>query len=154
VLIAEGVESGAEARQLRRLGVALAQGYRLGRPAVATRIAHPLADGARAEPRSSDRPVQRRRTARVSDGEIGRAVNIGVILAAALRAVGVATVADLRSLGAVAAWERLRRASPRIATGTTLLQLEGATRGVRITQLTPVERAKLRLLVGLARQAS
>jgi hypothetical protein len=143
----------AEARQLRRLGVALAQGYRLGRPALAMRIAHPLADGARPAARAPVRPVQLRRPARQAGEDIGRAVNIGDILAAALRELGIATVADLRALGAVAAWERLHRANSRIATGTTLLQLEGATRGVRITQLPPTERAKLRLLVGLARRA-
>ena len=39
VLVAEGVETAAEARQLRLLGVALGQGFRLGRPVSAERIA-------------------------------------------------------------------------------------------------------------------
>lgn len=47
VLVAEGVETEAEVRQLRQLGVALAQGYRLGRPALAARIGAPLATVAR-----------------------------------------------------------------------------------------------------------
>ena len=87
--------------------MALAQGYRLGYPALAARIVAPLA-----------------------------------------------TVADLRALGAVAAWERLRQVRPRLASGATLLQLEGATRGIRVTQLSPAERARLRLFVRLGRQAS
>lgn len=89
-----------------------------------------------------------------ADDEICHAVNIGGALAAALREVGVATVADLRALGAVAAWERLRELRPGVATVTTLVKLEGATRGIRISQLSPAERAKLRLFVRLRRQAS
>lgn len=81
-------------------------------------------------------------------------MNIGSTLAAALREVGVTTIADLRALGAVPAWERLRQLQPRLASGGTLLQLEGATRGIRVTQLSPAERARLRLFVRLGRQAS
>jgi len=68
--------------------------------------------------------------------------------------ISIATVANPRVLGAVAAWERLRGVRPRIATRATPLQLAGATRGVRLTQLAPTERAKLRLFARLARQAS
>ncbi len=155
VLVAEGVETEAEARQLRQLGVALAQGYRLGRPALAARIAAPpLATIARPAPLTPARPVRRRSATTAAQDDIGHAVNIGVTLAAVLREVGVTTVADLRALGAVPAWERLRQVRPRLASGTALLQLEGATRGVRVTQLSPAERAKLRLFVRLGRQAS
>jgi len=35
ILIAEGVETEAEVREVHRLGVPLAQGYRLGRPGLA-----------------------------------------------------------------------------------------------------------------------
>ena len=154
VLVAEGVETEAEARQLRQLGVALAQGYRLGRPALAARIAAPRATVARPAPLTPARPVQRGPATTAAEDDIGHAVNIGVALAAALREVGVTTVAELRALGAVAAWERLRQPRPGIATGTTLLQLEGATRGIRVTQLSPAERAKLRLFARLGRSAS
>jgi hypothetical protein len=73
---------------------------------------------------------------------------------ALLREAGIVTIADLRALGAVAAWERLRAARPDLATGATLLRLEGATRGIRVTQLPPAERARLRHLVRLGRKAS
>lgn len=154
VLVAEGVETEAEARQLRQLGVALAQGYRLGRPALAARIAAPLATVARPAPLTPARPVQRRSATTAAADDIGHAVNIGSTLAAVLREVGVTTVADLRALGAVPAWERLRQVRRRLASGATLLQLEGATRGIRVTQLSPAERARLRLFVRLGRQAS
>jgi PAS domain S-box-containing protein len=149
VLVAEGVETEAEARQLRQLGVSLAQGYRLGRPALAARIATPLASvthpaAGRAVPRASAAPV--------AEDDIARAVNIGSTLAAALRDAGIANVAELRALGSVAAWERLRQRQPGLATGATLLQLEGATRGMRVTQLAPAERARLRLFARLGRE--
>lgn len=154
VLVAEGVEAEAEAGELRRLGVTLAQGYRLGRPALATRIAVPLAIVSRRAPHTPRGEAARQSAAPEADDDIGHAVNIGVTLAPALREVGVATVTDLRALGAVAAWERLRQVQPRLASRATLLQLEGATRGIRVTQLSPAERARLRLFVRLGRQAS
>ncbi|MEX1172797.1 MAG: EAL domain-containing protein, partial [Chloroflexota bacterium] len=151
ILVAEGVETEAEARDLRRLGVTLAQGYRLGRPALAGRVTPPLATvvcPAHVMPARDDG----RRSAPATADDIGHAVNIGVTLAAALREVGLTSVADLRALGALAAWERLRQDRPRLASGTTLLQLEGATRGIRVTQLSPAERARLRLFVRLGRE--
>jgi hypothetical protein len=80
------------------------------------------------------------------------AVNIGGVLAPALREIGISTVAELRAVGALATWERLRGSRPRLATGVTLLQLEGAVRGIRITQLPPADRARLRLLATLGRE--
>ncbi len=155
VLVAEGVETEAEARQLRQLGVALAQGYRLGRPALAARIVRSARDHLPVPPSVAPaREGGRRSATTAAEDDIGHAVNIGATLAAVLREVGVTTVADLRALGAVPAWERLRDTQPRLATGTTLLQLEGATRGRRVTQLSPAERARLRLFVRLHRQAS
>lgn len=153
ILVAEGVETEAEARQLRQLGVALAQGYWLGRPALAARIVAPLAIVARPASPTPAREGGHPSAATTAD-DIGHAVNIGSTLAAALREVGVMTVADLRALGAVPAWERLRQRRPRLASGTILLQLEGATRGIRVTQLSLAERARLRLFVRLGRQAS
>jgi hypothetical protein len=43
---------------------------------------------------------------------------------------------------------------PRLATAATLLQLEGATRGITVSQLSPAERARHRLFVRLGRKAS
>jgi PAS domain S-box-containing protein len=152
VLVAEGVETEAEARQLRQLGVVLGQGFRLGRPALAGRIAAPLVQGA--GPAGNATARQTRQASSGAEDTISHAVNIGEILAAGLREAGVGTVADLRALGAVAAWERLRETTPRLATAATLIQLEGATRGRRVTQLSPAERARLRLFVRLHGRAA
>lgn len=139
VLVAEGVETEAEARQLGRLGVTLGQGYRLGRPVFATGVASAPTGLARP-------PVSARAGARVADDDLARAVNVGPTLGAALRRAGIGNLTELRRLGSVAAWERLGRIQPSLATGATLLRLEGATRGIRVTQLPTAERARLRLL--------
>ncbi len=151
ILVAEGVETEAEVRQVRELGVPLAQGYRLGRPGLATRVAGPGANGA---PPAAGAPSQTARRQRRSDrdDDIELAVNIGSALAASLRDVGIRTRSDLGAIGALAAWERLRGHRHAIATGTTLLRLEAATRGIRITQIAPAERSRLRLLTRLVQQ--
>jgi hypothetical protein len=130
--VAEGVETEAEVRQIHRLGVPLAQGYRLGRPGLAASVAGPLASAA---PSASGAPSQaaRRQQRTDHDDDIELAVNVGSALAASLREVGITTRSDLGAIGALAAWERLRGHRQAIATGTTLLRLEGATRGIRIT---------------------
>jgi hypothetical protein len=84
-------------------------------------------------------------------GDIGEALNIGPTVASALRDIGIANVSELRTLGAMAAWERLRQVRPGIATARTLLQLEGAARGMRIGQLPERERDRLRLFATHAR---
>lgn len=90
----------------------------------------------------------------VRKGDIGAALNIGPTVTAALRVAGIANIVDLRALGAMAAWERLREIQPGIATARTLLQLEGAARGIRVGELPPAERAKLKLFVKLGRSVS
>ncbi len=148
VVIAEGVEAEREARELLRLGVSLGQGYHFGRPALRGPVAQFV-------PTVVPRPI--RQPAEHPDenaDDLSRAINVGAALVGALREVGVVTIADLRTMGAVAAWERLRAARPTLATGATLLRLEGATRGIRVTQLPPAERARLRLFVRLGRKAS
>ncbi|MEW5992521.1 MAG: EAL domain-containing protein [Chloroflexota bacterium] len=150
-LIAEGVETEAEVRQVERLGVPLAQGYRLGRPGLAASVAGPVPA---TTPSAAGAPSQaaRRRQRPDRDDDIELAVNIGAALAASLRDVGVTTRAELRAIGALAAWERLRGRRHAIATGTTLLRLEGATRGVRITQMSAAERSRLQLMTRLVRR--
>ncbi len=143
VLVAEGVETEAEARQLRRLGVTLGQGYRLGRPVRATRVA--VLPTGLSRPPATARTGARASDPSIVDGDLAHAVNLGSTLAAALHEAGIPGVTELRALGSAAAWERLRHGQPRLATGTTLLQLEGAIRGIRITQIPPPERARLRL---------
>lgn len=150
-LIAEGIEAEAEARQLRALGVTLGQGYRLGRPGPASTMSGLMAHvrpGVGRAPSRRDDPV-----ACAARDDVGRAVNVGLALASALREGGITTIAELRTVGAVAAWERLRRDRPELATGTTLLQLEGATRGVRISRLELAERARLRRFAASGRGA-
>ncbi len=151
ILVAEGVETEAEVRQVHTLGVPLAQGYRLGRPGLATSVAGPAA---RTAPPAAGAPSQTARRPRRPDRDdgIGQAVNIGSALAASLRDVGIMTRSDLGAIGALAAWERLRGRQHAIATGTTLLRLEGATRGIRITQISPAERSRLRLMAKLVKQ--
>lgn len=146
VLVAEGVETDAEARRLSGLGVLLAQGYRFGRPTLAGRSPTSVPTSETVEP-----PTAR---SRPTDEDIDRAINIAPVVASALRTAGIATVADLRVLGSVPAWERLRVSTPRIATATTLLQLEGASRGIRVSQLSPPERARLRLFARLGQRPS
>jgi EAL domain-containing protein (putative c-di-GMP-specific phosphodiesterase class I) len=145
ILVAEGVETDPEAYEIQRLGVALAQGYRLGRPAPATWSA-PTTSGRAPMRVAPMRPPKRRETPMLKKGNIGEAMNIGPTVAAGLREVGIANLADLRAMGTLAAWERLRRLRPRLGTARTLLQLEGAARGVRIGQLPERERDRLRLL--------
>jgi len=152
ILVAEGVETEAEVDQVRDLGVPLAQGYRLGRPGLATRAAGPVASPSQPAAGAPSRTTRRRRGVN-HDVEIERVVNIGSALAASLRDVGIATLPDLQAVGAVTAWERLRRGRDALATGTTLLRLEGATRGIRLTQMTPAERSRLRLLTRLVRRS-
>ncbi len=148
-LVAEGVETVGDARRLSDLGVPLAQGYRFGRPTLAGRIAPAAGTSEIAGASTALHRPPKPRIDRPSD-EIDRAINIGSVLGAALRTAGIATVADLRFLGALGAWERLRLSAPRAATATTLLRFEGATRGIRVSQLAPPERARLRLVSRLA----
>jgi EAL domain-containing protein (putative c-di-GMP-specific phosphodiesterase class I) len=151
-LVAEGVETAADARRLSQLGVPLAQGYRFGRPLLAGQI-HPSMvtnETGGTSPTRSRLPNSR---SKGPFDEIERAINIGPVLAAALRAAGVATLAGLQAIGAVGAWERLRVNTPRAATADTLLQLEGATRGVRVSQISTPERARLRLFARLGAES-
>ncbi len=151
ILVAEGVETEAEARQLRELGVPLAQGYRLGRPALARRLIRSAPSAGLQSPHTLGGRRPRTGAQAVPSEDIGRVVNIGGTLAAGLKEVGISCVEELRALGALPTWERLRHARPRLATTATLLRLEGAARGIRVTQLSPADRARLRLFARLGR---
>lgn len=65
--------------------------------------------------------------------------NVSIVLAAELRRAGIATVRDLKKIGAKAAWLRLHRW--RVA--RTLLALEGAILGMALTDLPVGRRAEL-----------
>lgn len=67
------------------------------------------------------------------------AVNIGPALAHDLRAVGIADLDALRSLGADEAWVRMHAAGCHDCL-SSLLALEGAVRGVQWIQISPGDR--------------
>jgi len=70
--------------------------------------------------------------------------NLGPISAARLRSVGIETPDELRRLGAVEAYARLRRAHPLETTQVALYALHGAITGVRWYSLSDETRARLR----------
>lgn len=70
--------------------------------------------------------------------------NVGPTLARELRAVGVETVAQLRGMGAKAAWARVREVNADRDCASSLLALEGAVRGLRWMAIEPAERRLLR----------
>lgn len=69
--------------------------------------------------------------------------NIGAILADRLRGAGVLDAAELRRLGAEAAFAKIRPGLPADACSHTLFALEGAIRGTRWTSIPQDERATL-----------
>jgi len=71
-----------------------------------------------------------------------RAPNIGPTLARELRQVGVRDLDELRALGAVEAWERLRLAGLRTC-AHSLRALEGAIQGIDWMTMPEADRARL-----------
>ncbi len=69
--------------------------------------------------------------------------NIGAILADRLRGAGVSDAAELRRLGAEAAFAKISEELPEDARSHTLFALEGAIRGTRWTSIPQDERATL-----------
>ncbi|HEV7372466.1 TfoX/Sxy family DNA transformation protein [Arenibaculum sp.] len=69
--------------------------------------------------------------------------NLGPATARRLAEVGVSCEADLRALGAVAAYARLRHAFPRETSLNALWALHGALEGVAWTALDAATRARL-----------
>lgn len=63
--------------------------------------------------------------------ELERMRNLGPVSAARLRAVGIASPEDLKGVGAIEAYIRLKRAFPAVIRETTLYALHGAVTGVR-----------------------
>jgi len=76
--------------------------------------------------------------------DLERMLNLGPISAARLQAVGVRTPDDLRRLGAVAAYVRLKRGFPVETTPIALYQLQGALEGIRWYEVPEPVRAALR----------
>jgi DNA transformation protein len=73
-----------------------------------------------------------------------RMKNLGPVSAARLRAAGIETPEELRRLGAVEAYVRLKRTFPVETTYTALYMLHGAVTDVRWYALSEESRAALR----------
>ena len=74
--------------------------------------------------------------------------NLGPKTARMLEEVGIATVAELRAIGAVAAWRRIKFAYPKRVSLVGLYALEGALRGCPWTGLSDKVREELRRRAG------
>lgn len=72
------------------------------------------------------------------------APNIGSVLAAELRAAGIETVDQLRAVGGIEAWERIRLINPERDCASSLLALVGAVQGRRWMSIEPDERKRMR----------
>jgi DNA transformation protein len=70
--------------------------------------------------------------------------NLGPKTARMLEEVGIATVADLRAIGAVDAWRRIKFAYPKRVSLVGLYAIEAALRGCPWTGLSGAEREALR----------
>lgn len=75
--------------------------------------------------------------------DIERAINIGPVLAVALRRAGIDTVEELGRLGYLAAWQRVQAMVPDRDCVHTCLALAGAVEGVRWTRLPADVRARI-----------
>lgn len=76
--------------------------------------------------------------------ELERMKNLGPVSAARLRAVGIESPEELRQVGAVEAYVRLRRGFPAETTYGLLYALHGAVTDVRWSALPEETRAALR----------
>jgi len=76
--------------------------------------------------------------------ELERMRNLGPVSAARLRAVGIASPEDLKGVGAIEAYIRLKRAFPAMTRERTLFALHGAVTGVRWYTLSDEIKAALR----------
>jgi DNA transformation protein and related proteins len=83
---------------------------------------------------------------------IDRAVNIGPVLSARLRSVGVETLEQLKRQGALEVWQLIAAQTPPEECVHTLLALEGAIRATRWTAIDQGERDRLVAAAGLDAQ--
>ena len=70
--------------------------------------------------------------------------NLGPVIADRLRAVAIETPEELRRLGAVEAYVRLKRSFPAVTTHSQLYALHGAVNDIRWSALPEEARAALR----------
>ena len=149
-LVAEGVDAASDLAVLTETGFPLlAQGFGIARPwapwpdvnLAATRA---WSDARQNRPTPSSRGQGRSRDAAQSRPiPIEDGVNIGSVLGPGLRRAGIESIEALRTVGAVAAWQRLHAIEPDLATEQTLVALEGAIRGVRWASVPRTERRRL-----------
>lgn len=78
------------------------------------------------------------------ENDLERMINLGPVTAARLRAVGIETPEDLRQLGAVEAYLRLKHGFPAETTQISLYALHGALAETRWYELPEEVRAFLR----------
>ena len=90
--------------------------------------------------------VRRRQPGR--DWPLARLKNIGPVSAQHLAAAGIETEADLRALGAAAAYRRVKHREPRHASVVLLYALEGALGCLHWNALPAATKARLRREVG------
>ncbi len=74
---------------------------------------------------------------------------LGPKSAAWLVEVGISSASELRSVGAVAAWRRLRQWNPRLVTVNALYALHSAVEGIRWQAVDAPTKARLRAEAGL-----
>ena len=74
--------------------------------------------------------------------------NLGPKTARLLEDVGISTVAELRAIGAVQAWRRIKFAHPKRVSLVGLYAIEAALRGCPGTSLSGEERERLRRSAG------
>ena len=86
-----------------------------------------------------------------SASALARLRNLGPASAAWLEAAGIRTAADLRALGAVAAFRRVAFHRGGDVSANLLYALEGALRDVRWDRLPAEERVRLRREAGIDR---
>jgi DNA transformation protein len=86
-------------------------------------------------------------SAQAAAAELARLRNLGPVSAAWLVAAGILSAAELRRLGAVAAYHRVATHRSGDASLNLLYALEGALRGVRWDRIPAADRAALRAAV-------
>ena len=85
----------------------------------------------------------------VSETELAGLRNLGPVSARWLVGAGITSVAELKRVGAVAAFGRVAVREGRAATANLLYALHAALEDKHWTEVTPAEKARLRRAAGL-----
>jgi hypothetical protein len=95
---------------------------------------------------SERRPVRR---SEMTQHELASLPNLGPASAKWLAGAGIGSIAELRRVGVVAAFQRVALREGRAATANLLYALHAALQGKHWTEVTPAEKARLRRAAGL-----